>query len=423
MFQRFVHSEVTGSILLLICSVAALAWANSRWAETYSEIAHTQIGLSWADDSFRLSVHHWINDGLMAVFFFVVGLEIKREIVVGQLASAKRAILPVSAALGGMLVPALIYAAFNTGGAGARGWGVPMATDIAFALGILSLFGKRVPLGLKVFLAALAIADDLGAVVVIAIFYTTTINVTAIVIAAVFLGLIVVASQLRIRRAGVYLLLAIGVWIAVLASGLHTTIAGTLIAMLVPVRAVIEPAEFLALARRRLDELEATEFTRDSMLSNRAQLEAIDDIYLAAEDMAPAGIVLERQLHPLVTFIVLPLFALFNAGVKINTETLTSPPSPVMIGIVLGLVFGKQIGVCALSWLAVRSGRADLPEGVTWAQIWGVSALAGVGFTMSLFVGELAFTDPGVIAEAKLGILAASMIAGILGILVLRKAL
>jgi len=423
MFQRFIHSEVSGSILLLACAIGALAWANSPWSEAYQHLLHTSVGVTWGSANFHLDLHHWINDGLMAIFFFVVGLEIKREVVVGELSSLKKAVLPFAAALGGMVVPAVLYAVLNFRGAGARGWGIPMATDIAFALGILSLFGSRVPVSLKVFLTALAIVDDLGAVVVIAVFYTDKIAFGGLIVAAVLMVLIVVAGRLGVRRTGVYLLLCIGVWAAVFASGVHTTVAGTLIALLVPVQATIAPREFLARCRTRLDQLQSSQLTQQSMIHDHEQLEALGDIYVAAEDMTPAGIRLEHHLHPVTSFLILPLFALFNAGVPISIEGLRAGPIAVGMGVVIGLVIGKQLGVLGLSWLTIRSGRAELPDGVNWGQLWGASCLAGVGFTMSLFIISLAFRDPALDSQAKLGVLVASVIAGLLGYVVLHRTL
>ena len=423
MFQRFVHSQVSGSFVLMACTVAALIWANSPWSDDYFDLGQTYIGVSWGDAVFKLSLSHWIMDGLMAIFFFVVGLEIKREVVVGELSSLRKAILPVSAAFGGAVVPAVIYAALNGGGPGAPGWGVPMATDIAFALGILALFGSRVPIGLKVFLTALAIADDMIAVMVIALFYTERIEVTGLLASAAFIALIVIFGRLGVRQQWVYNLLAIGAWAGVLVSGIHATIAGVLIAMAVPVRATIEPSVFLDKARKSLEQLERGNLTRESMISDNDQLRALGHIYAATDDMIPAGLRFEKQLHPLQSFLILPLFALFSAGVKFDAETLSEASGGVGWGIVLGLFLGKQIGVVGTSWLAIRSGQAEMPEGVNWAQVWGMSCLAGVGFTMSIFVSSLAFKDPMLISEAKIGILAGSLISGITGFLILRKAL
>ena len=415
MFARFVHSEVSSSVVLLGCTAVALAWANSPWSGAYFELIGTKVGLSWSGASFALSVQHWVNDLLMAVFFFVVGLEIKRELVVGQLSSARNAVLPVSAALGGMLVPAALYAAFNAGGAGGHGWGVPMATDIAFALGVLALFGRRVPVGLKVFLTALAIADDLGAVLVIALFYTEGIRAVALVVALLLLLSIWAAGRLGLRHPGVYVLLAVAAWASVLASGVHATVAGILVAMLVPVRATAVPAQALAVVEERYLALKTGTLTPASMIGDRSQLDHIIDLHEAAGDLRPPGLTLEEDLHPIVAFFIIPLFALCNAGVTLQGGVADVLATPVALGIVTGLVLGKQIGIASFAWLAVKSGRGSLPEGVSWAQVYGASCLAGIGFTMSLFVSELAFTDPGLVAQAKVGILAASILAAAWG--------
>jgi NhaA family Na+:H+ antiporter len=424
-FEHFVHSEVSGSIVLLACTIVALALANSSWAGHYERILHTKIGVSFGDQKFALSVHHFVNDFLMAVFFFVVGLEIKRELVVGQLSSVRKAVLPVTAAIGGMAVPAALFAVFNSGGEGARGWGVPMATDIAFALGVLALFGRRVPIGLKVFLTALAIADDLGAVLVIAVFYTPEIRWKSLAVAAVLLVATRLAARAGVRSQGVYAVLVLGVWAAVFASGIHATVAGVLVAFLVPVRARREPDHFLETAGNRLEELRGKTLSRQSMVGDRSQLDALSDLKEAAGDMIPPGIAFESELHPVVAFLILPLFALCNAGVAVNAASFReSVTHPLGLGIVVGLVLGKQIGITLFGWLAVRFGRAVLPEGVGWVQVYGAACLAGIGFTMSLFITELAFPDEALIVSAKVGILLASLLAAAWGaaVLALRKA-
>ncbi len=423
MFDRFVHSEVSGSVVLLACAVGALVWANSPWADSYFGMVNTRVGVTWGDRTVQMSLGHWIADGLMAIFFFVVGLEIKREVSVGQLSSFNQALLPVGAALGGAIVPAIIYALFTFGGEGAAGWGIPMATDIAFALGILALFGSRVPIGLKVFLTALAIADDLLAVLVIAFFYTDGVSFSSLVIAGVFMLLIIAAGWLGFRQTWIYLFLAAGAWAGVFASGVHATVAGVLIAMLVPMRSKIEPNEFFERTRRRWEELGATELTRASPARDKEQMRALDDMYLAIEDMRPVGISLEHQLHPVQSFVILPLFALFMAGVEINADALSRLTSPVSLGIIFGLVAGKQIGITGATWLAVRSGRTALPEGVTWGQIWGAACLAGVGFTMAIFIDQLAFASDVLIDQAKVAILLASVISGVFGYFVLHRVL
>jgi NhaA family Na+:H+ antiporter len=422
-FQRFFHSEASGSVLLLLFTAVALLWANSPWADLYERMLHLGLGVTLGGWSFSMSAEHWVNDGLMALFFFVVGLEIKRELSVGQLSTFRSALLPVAAALGGMVVPALIYAALNASGPGARGWGVPMATDIAFALGVLALVGPRVPVGLKVFLTALAIADDLGAVLVIAVFYTAKVNLLALGAVAVLLALLYLATRLSVRRYGIYFLLAAGVWVAMLASGVHATVAGILVALTVPVRAGMEPGTFLAALRGRLDRLERGRVTRESMVQDAQQMETIEEIGIATLDFLPNGFAMERYLHPITAYVVLPLFALFNAGVRLDGRLQEALLQPVSVGIVLGLFFGKQVGITATSYLAVKTGRAELPSGVTLAQLYGASILGGIGFTMSIFVAGLAFPDGGLLPSAKLGILAASAVSGVVGFVVLKLVL
>ncbi len=415
MFERFLHSQVASSGVLVFFALLALIWANSPWSHQYFTLAKIELGFHIGELSYSHSLSHWIKDGLMAIFFFVVGLEIKRELVVGELSSPERAILPVSAAIGGALVPALIYAWFNASGPGAAGWGIPMATDIAFALGVLALFGSRVPIGLKVFLMALAIVDDLLAVLVIALFYTETLNLWAVSIALLLLGLLYAASQLRIRTYAIYLPLIFGVWVSVEASGIHATIAGVLVALLVPVRSAISPRTFFETVQCNLNALKEEELTSESINLNERQRKAVNEIYLAAEDMTPPGISLEKQLHSFQAFVILPLFALFAAGVTLDASTLQHFPGPIAWGVILGLFLGKPLGILLTSWLVVRSGAAALPKGVTWPQIGAASALAGIGFTMSIFIGDLAFSDPLLGSEGKIAVLLVSLAAGLFG--------
>jgi len=429
-FADFLHSEVAGSVVLLVCTIAALVIANSALAEDYFRIIKTYVSINWNGEPvtlfgtpLTLTVQHWVNDGLMVIFFFVVGLEIKREVVIGELSSLRDAALPISAALGGMIVPALLYFAMNPSGPAANGWGVPMATDIAFAIGLLALFGSRAPISLKIFLTALAIADDLGAIAVIGVFYTDQVSFAALLSAGGFLAGIVLLGRLGVRQGWGYLLLAVGVWICVLASGVHATVAGILVAMLVPVKSNIDPTAFIERARRSLGKLKSVKLTRRSAVDDPAQMDALDELYMSVEDMRPSGLALERQLHPVQAFWVLPLFALLNAGVPLDGASVSSAAaSPISWGIILGLVLGKPIGVFLFCWLAVKSGRASLPAGVSWGQLIGVGALAGVGFTMSIFISELAFA-PELVNTAKVGILAASVGAGALGCLILSRTL
>jgi NhaA family Na+:H+ antiporter len=420
---RFFQSEATGSILLLICTLVALGWANSPWSDSYRQLLASKLGFSWNDSKFVLSWDHWINDGLMAVFFFVVGLEIKREVVVGHLSTWRRAILPVAAGAGGMIVPALIYSAFNSGGEGAHGWGIPMATDIAFALGILALLGPMVPTGLKVFLTALAIADDLGAVLVIALFYSDRILVLPLAAAGLLLGAIVIAGRMNIRSIAVYGVLVVAVWLAIFASGIHATVSGILLAMVVPVRARVDSRGFFAIARERLAALEASGFGAGRAKLSSEEIEDLEELHRATSDAVPAGTAFERYLHPVTAYVVLPLFALFNAGVEVDYKSLGYLAHPVGLGVALGLLIGKQLGITGASWIVIRSRLADMPANVTWKQIWGGSLLAGIGFTMALFVSDLAFGDPQMRQRAKLSILVASAVCAAAGYQILRSAL
>ncbi len=422
-FNWFIHSQVAGSVLLLICTIVALVWANSPWAGVYDDLLHTYVGLSWGAAEFKLSLLHWINDGLMVVFFFVVGLEIKREVVVGQLSDVRKAILPVAAAAGGMIVPAILYSFFNAGGDGAAGWGIPMATDIAFALGILALFGSRAPIGLKVFLTALAIADDLGAVLVIAVFYTERIHFSALIVAGVLLAVLAGLNIFRSKRLGFFIAVILGIWVAVFASGVHATVAGILVAFMIPIKGQINPKRFFEITESSLAELKASGLSQESMLDDAEQMNALWEIDRATEDMRPAGLSLEQYLHPVQALLILPIFALANAGVPLGEGIFEALTNPISIGIIVGLFIGKQLGITLLSWIAIKSGKAVLPQGVTWGQLWGAGCLAGVGFTMSLFVSDLAFDDAGIIASAKVGILAASLLSGIVGYVVLNKSL
>lgn len=422
-FERFFHSQTAGSVVLLLATITAVVWANSPWSSLYHTLSHLDIGTYFHGKQYHLTLDHWVKDGLMAIFFFVVGLEIKREILIGELSSVKKAMLPVMAAFGGAIIPALIYFSFNPSGPAASGWGVPMATDIAFALGLLALFGKRVPIGLKVFLTALAIVDDLMAVLVIALFYTDQIIITALIAATFLLALLALIVRNNIHRPVCTFLLISGVWLCVFLSGIHATIAGVLLAMVVPVKATIEPKEFFNTLKRHKAWLKETKISRQSMVTDKQQLQAIQQIYLAAERMIPVGIRLEEHLHPIQAFLILPIFALFAAGVTIDSNTLAAFPSTVSLGIIAGLLIGKQVGIVGFSFLAIKSGLTELPARVSWGQIWGVSLLGGIGFTMSIFISELAFTDDAMIADAKIAIFIASILAGICGYLVLQRSL
>ena len=419
-FQRFFSTAAAGGLVLLACTAVALVLANSPWAEAYHHFWEAPVTVGAPGVGLTLSLHHWVNDGLMAVFFFLVGLEIKREVLVGELASLRSAALPVAAAIGGMVLPAGLYAAVNAGGPGAAGWGVPMATDIAFALGILALLGDRVPSGLRVFLAALAIADDLGAVLVIALFYTGDLDLTALGGAAAVLALLVALNRAGARRPLTYALLGVVLWLFVLASGIHATIAGVLLALTVPARTRISEDEFLARAEASLADFRAADEPGTTVLTNRGHQAALQSME-SATDAAQAPLQrIEHALHGFVAFLVMPIFALANAGVPLGGGIGAAARSPVTLGVVLGLALGKPLGITLASWLAVRAGAADLPAGVAWRHVHGAGWLGGIGFTMSLFVAGLAFADPAVLDTAKLGVLAASVVAGLVGYGLLR---
>ncbi len=423
-FQRFLHSQTSGSMVLMAAAVAAVAWANSPWAGLYHDLSHLKIGFIFGGRHYQMGLAHWVKDGLMTIFFFVVGLEIKREVLLGELSSPRKAALPVVAAIGGCVTPAIIYFLFNPSGPAVGGWGIPMATDIAFALGILALLGDRVPMGLRIFLTALAIVDDLIAVLVIAAFYTERIDLHALGLAALFLLLFLGAIRSNSRRPIFYLVPAVGVWICFMVSGIHATIAGVIIALLVPVRSKADLERFLDTVSRSLETLRAhREAHTISLTSNKEQWRAVEAIYLMADDMMPMGLFLEKHLHPVQAFVILPLFALFSAGVAVNASTFASFPDPVSLGIILGLVVGKQVGIFGCSWAAIKAGMADLPQGVQWSHIWGASILGGIGFTMSIFISELAFKDPLLVDRAKIAIFMASIMAGVLGYLALKVCL
>ena len=422
MFQRFLHSQVTGSVVLVAATAIALIWANSPGGQYYFELSHTYLGIKFGEWEFKLSLSHWIKDGLMAIFFFVVGLEIKREIVVGELSSKEKAMLPVCAALGGAAVPAISYALFNLGGEGISGWGIPMATDIAFALGVLSLFGPRVPLGLKVFLTALAITDDLIAVAVIAVFYTPDLSILPLIVAGVCTLLMVVANRVGIRATWVYTILALLVWVDVLGSGVHATIAGVMVAMVIPVRPNIDPGELMDAAREMIKQTQGKDNSLEALIHDSKRRATLAQFLLTVEDAIPPAQTLEHRLHPMSAFVILPLFALFSAGVALSPENLEGFPTGISLGVIAGLVVGKPIGVLLASWLAIKLAKVEL-QGVTVAQLLGAGCLSGIGFTMSIFISELAFTNSALIDQAKVGILAASFAAGVLGVIVLSYAL
>ena len=420
--DEFVRTSVSGIGLLLVGTAVALVMANTHFADSYDRLWNTKLAIG--TDDFRIveSLRHWVNDGLMALFFFIVGLEIKREVLVGELRQIRQAALPISAAVGGAVAPALVYLLINIGGA-QHGWGIPIGTDTAFSIGVLSLLGARVSPLLLVFLTAFAIVDDIMAVGVIAIFYTDHIDWGAVGIAAVLLALLILANRAGFQRWPIYAALGIGVWIAIFASGIHGTLAGVLVAMTVPSRSWINPREFLRRGRDLLDDFERLDGQQGNMLSNQAQQHASQRIQRLAEDVETPMTHLEHRLNPWVSYLVLPVFAFANAGIPLRSGLSDAAGSAVMWGVAAGLVIGKPLGITLFAWLAVRSGIALLPESINFRQIFGVAGLGGIGFTMSLFITELAFPTGVNANHARIGVLFGSIVAGTIGFLLLRQVL
>jgi len=415
MLERFVQSETSSSVLLFGATVVALVWANSPWSASYFALwkLPVQIGRR---PLLSMDLHHWIDDGLMVLFFLVVGLEIKREIVKGELSSFRQAALPIMAALGGMIIPAILYFTLNRSGPGARGWGIPMATDIGFAMGVLALLGKRIPSSLRVFMLALAIVDDVGAILVIAFFYTPKISLSALAVAGGLLALLVVISVRRVP-VSVYAVVGFFFWAAVLSSGVHATIAGVILGLIAPIKPKFRPEELAESAEPLLRNFRA-QISSQEKSSAEATLSALDQLLRGTDSIAER---LERSVHPWVCYLVLPLFALASAGVNLSAEKLKlAISSPIALGILLGLVLGKAVGITAFSFLAVQSKIAGMTEGLTWSGITGVGILAGVGFTVALFISGLSFGDEALVATAKVAVLGASLAAGSIGYLYLR---
>lgn len=415
--ERFAQSSTSSGLLLLVLTLLALLIANSPLHSAYEKLLHLPLGLSIGHLSLLLSLHHWINDGLMAIFFYLVGLEIKREMLVGELASFKQAILPIMAALGGMLVPALFFSLLNGGGPGAGGWGIPMATDIAFALAVLLLLGDRIPSGVMTILLALAIVDDLGAVVVIALFYTDSLNWGQLGAAAACFCLLLIFNLGGIRATTAYLLVSLLMWLFMLHSGIHATIAGVLSALATPVKSLYRPEEFSREGRKLLDKLDVLRQGKASFIADEHLNHMLHSFRTGIDKAQPPLVRLAHGLHNPVYFLIIPLFVLFNAGVHLDGEALHDlGHSPVAWGVALGLVGGKFVGVCSAILICVKTGLAALPSGVRYRHIVGMGLLAGIGFTMSIFIAELAFGgQPLLLTEAKISILLASLCAGLLG--------
>jgi NhaA family Na+:H+ antiporter len=416
-FALFVRQEAFGGVLLLAAVAAALWWANSSAAAGYEQLWQTPLAIALGPWQLSMPIHDWINDGLMAVFFFVVGLEIKRELLVGELSRPRQALFPVAAAVGGMLAPALIYLAFNAGGAGQPGWGIPVATDIAFALGVLALLGKRVPVSLKIFLTAVAIVDDIGAVLVIAVFYSHGLAWGALLFSAAVLLLLVLLNRAEVDNPIPYALVGIALWLGLLHSGIHATVAGVLLAACIPTFQRIDGRKFVERARGYLAAFEKAD--NGGILGNREQQQALEALETATDHVASPLQQLEHGLHPWVTYLVMPVFAFANAGVSLGGGLGGLIAHPVSLGVMLGLVLGKQAGILLAPLALARLGWVQKPRGLTWRQIYGAAWLGGIGFTMSLFVTHLAFGESELAHMAKLGVLGASVLAALGGSVVL----
>ncbi|HEX2146009.1 MAG TPA: Na+/H+ antiporter NhaA [Glycomyces sp.] len=404
---EFLKIEPAAGLILVVCAIVAMLWANSPWAASYESVWGLDITFQFGGFELHHTLKDWINDGLMAIFFFVVGVEIKSEIVTGQLRRLRNAVPPIAAALGGMVVPAAVYFALNAGGEGAHGWGIPMATDIAFAVGILALFGSRIPSAARIFLLTLAIVDDLGAIAVIAVFYTDDLSMPWLAAAGALIALAIVLRLLNVWSAPVYLIVGIALWVAMLESGVHATIAGVVMGLIISAKPLLDPA---------IAQAEAQEMAKGGLTVEETERL----VKLTRDAVAPSERIQHRN-HQFSSFVVLPLFALANAGVALSGDLFaTAMGSMVTIGIILGLVVGKVAGITLTTWIVVRLGLGHMPRGTTWPLLAAIAMVAGIGFTVALFITELAFgggdaqllTD-----EGKIGVLCGSAIAAILGAL------
>jgi len=421
-FEEFIHRQTTSGLLLMATAILALVMANSALSGMYLDVLHTPVGFSVGDWRLEKTLHHWVNDGLMALFFFVVGLELKREILVGELAAPRQAALPIVAAIGGMLVPVLVYFIFNPGGDAAQGWGIPMATDIAFAIGALVLLANRVPKALITFLVALAIVDDLGAVLVIALFYTDKIVWEALIAATVILAVLILCNRVGIRRTLPYFMLGGLLWFALLKSGVHATLAGVLTAFTIPATPKYDPVRFSEHVRELMTRFDASHRPGKSIMTNDALRSVVRTLGNGVRKVETPLQRLEHGLHMPVAFLVIPVFAFFNAGIPMELagleKTLTHP---VTLGVMFGLVLGKFIGITGACWLALKFGLGQLPANTRFSQVAGVALLAGIGFTMAIFIAELGFAEqPEYLLMAKTGILLASCVAGVSGFIWLK---
>jgi NhaA family Na+:H+ antiporter len=420
--ENFLAKEAYSGLALFSAAVIALIWANSPWSATYFNLWQTPVGIEIGEHIIDMDLGHIINDGLMALFFLLIGLEIKREIMVGELSSLRKAAFPIVAAVGGMLIPVIFYLSVNLGSAGEiSGFGIPMATDIAFVLGFLLILGKRVPLSLKIFITSLAVVDDLGAVILIAIFYTGSINLAALGYAAIGLAVLFLLNRLGIKKLMPYLLMGVILWFFIEASGIHAAITGVLLALTIPVRSRISAKQFLEICRCQMADISGEEKGRKNILLTPEQQDSLEDIEDAYGAVQNPLVRLEHQLHPFSAFVVIPLFALANAGIQISGISF-SFLEPISLGILLGLVLGKPLGIIGATYISQRLGWVHKPESLSWKHIIGAGILGGVGFTMSIFITQLAFEDDTMIALSKLIIVACSLVMGVVGVLYLWRA-
>jgi Na+:H+ antiporter, NhaA family len=405
--REFLATEVAGGVVLLAATVVALVWANSPWRAGYEQLWSTELGVELGRWHLELHLGEWVNEGLMAIFFLVVGLEVKRELLQGELRDPRRAVLPVIAAVGGMIVPALLYVAFNAGGDGSAGWGIPMATDIAFALGVLAVVAPRIPPVLRVFLLTLAIVDDIGAILVIAIFYSDDLGLDWLAAAVAILAVVWILRQLGVTFTPVFVTLGALLWLALHGAGIHATLAGVAMGLLAPGRSVLD-REIVASRRDELLDVSSPKAARSTTRLARQSVSQLEW--------------LEHVLHPWSSLLIVPVFALANAGVRLTGDAVgDAAGSRVAWGVVVGLVAGKAIGITGATWLASRTRLVDLPEGMGLRSLAGIACLGGIGFTVSLFITDLAFDDASLVAEAKMGILAASVLASGLGAVLLHR--
>lgn len=420
--QKFINNSTTSGIVLFSSALIAIIISNSPWSTQFHDLWEIEFSIGFDGHFITKNLHHWINDGLMAVFFFVVGLELKREIVGGELKNPRNAILPITAAIGGMIFPAIIYLAFNPTGETSDGWGIPMATDIAFALGVLYLLGNKVPLSLKIFLTALAIVDDIGAVLVIAFFYTSDISFISLATGAIFLLILIVSNLIGVRNTVYYAIIGIGgLWLAFLMSGVHATIAAVLAAMTIPADVKVSEKIYVEKMNNLINKFKNEKPNKSTTVTNH-QLHIIEDIRMYSKEALTPLQRLEHIMHPFVAFLIMPIFAFSNAGVSLSGDVLSQISSTVFFGVFFGLIIGKLIGVFGVVFILLKLKWVNLPEGMNKLHLLGVGFLASIGFTMSLFIGGLAFVDKTHIAEAKMGVLFASILASIAGYYIIKLA-